>query len=218
MGTDIHGFVERRDTETGAWNMLTDFELPINRNYSAFSILADVRNGYGFAGLKTGAGYKPIAEPRGWPEDVSVGLDSHYLTDDFYHSHQWLTLREILTYDYTQTTRSCGVISWPAYRAFVDKMKRYSPTYDREHPRPESYSSWIWGHGIIIIDQKEAEAYGDQEDQPQIALDDGIAEEVYVRVQWTTRYVEVMGDILLDLLPLVKYGLDDVRLVFCFDN
>lgn len=42
-----------------------------SRNYDWFAILANVRNGRGFAGIKTGEGFSVIAEPRGVPEDLS---------------------------------------------------------------------------------------------------------------------------------------------------
>lgn len=42
-----------------------------DRNYNVFGILADVRNGYGFAGVDTGDGFVPIDSPRGLPDDLS---------------------------------------------------------------------------------------------------------------------------------------------------
>jgi len=42
-----------------------------DRNYNVFGVLADVRNGRGFAGTVTGTGFVPIAEPRGLPSDLS---------------------------------------------------------------------------------------------------------------------------------------------------
>lgn len=41
-----------------------------NRNYDLFAALADVRNGVGFAGVKTGKAIEPIAMPRGIPDDA----------------------------------------------------------------------------------------------------------------------------------------------------
>ena len=42
------------------------------RNYDWFSILADVRNGFGFAGISTGDGFDVIAQPKGLPNDLSI--------------------------------------------------------------------------------------------------------------------------------------------------
>jgi len=123
MGTDIHLAAEVfRD---GKWH-LVDIDLPCNRNYRAFAILADVRNGYGFAGMDTGEPVIPISYPRGFPEDISEELDKMLLSndedDDFWyaeeqrdppsddeeeiepiwlgdHSFSWVTLEELLNYD-----------------------------------------------------------------------------------------------------------------------
>jgi hypothetical protein len=58
-------------------SMFTHFQFLRNRNYDVFSILADVRNGYGFAGVKTSSGFTPIAGGRGLPDDLSEGIVSH---------------------------------------------------------------------------------------------------------------------------------------------
>ena len=48
-----------------------------DRHYDVFAILADVRNGYGFAGVRTGSGFDPIAPGRGLPSDLSQGVIDH---------------------------------------------------------------------------------------------------------------------------------------------
>ena len=100
MGCDIHMMAEirRRDKEQDkyeeVWEKLDEpvFKNPYykkdgeyeweqheftsepygNRNYKLFSFLADVRNGYGFAGVDTGNRIEPIADPRGNPEYASM--------------------------------------------------------------------------------------------------------------------------------------------------
>ena len=99
MGCDIHIIAEVK--ENGEWKRNTDpvfknpwyredekdkpkdqqwkFALepmssdpPSGRNYDWFSILADVRNGSGFAGVNTGQGFDVITgKPRGLPTDIS---------------------------------------------------------------------------------------------------------------------------------------------------
>ena len=68
MGCDIHLYVERKVPGIG-WVSLEDpnehYNGLTNRNYSIFAILANVRNGRGFAGIVTGTGFNPISEPRG---------------------------------------------------------------------------------------------------------------------------------------------------------
>jgi len=59
--------------KNGGWANLNEFmDSPSeNRNYDWFSVLANVRNGYGFAGIKTGEGFKVIAQPKGFPSNAS---------------------------------------------------------------------------------------------------------------------------------------------------
>lgn len=76
----------------------------VERSYYTFSILANVRNGYGFAGVPTGAGFVPISMPKGLPNDMSTELvnqqdDCGTLGD---HSHSWLTVKELLDYNWDQ--------------------------------------------------------------------------------------------------------------------
>jgi len=85
MGTDIHLAAEvYRD---GQWH-LASVDLPDGRNYRAFAILADVRNGYGFAGFDTGDPVVPIAYPRGFPEDLSKELSKLLYIED--EEEEWL--------------------------------------------------------------------------------------------------------------------------------
>jgi len=116
MGCDIHSFVEVKNA-SGKWEKATGFKsdhydkdsdyfsqeefrngdcVLDARNYNEFAILANVRNGYGFAGVDTGDALKPISMPKGLPEDVSkeVKFESDEWGCDG-HSHSWLTAREI---------------------------------------------------------------------------------------------------------------------------
>jgi hypothetical protein len=75
------------------------------RNYDLFAILADVRNGRGFAGFYTGEGFNPISDAKGLPEDVSseVKAESDRWDCDG-HSHSYFNLKELVYYDWEQTT------------------------------------------------------------------------------------------------------------------
>ncbi|RLK09645.1 hypothetical protein DER29_6198 [Micromonospora sp. M71_S20] len=106
MGCDIHAYVETRTNGTWAYagdNTFPDNEFPKEkqcpfdgaRDYGLFGFLADVRN-YSESPV--------IAEPRGLPADVSAEVRAK--SDDWNvdgHSHTWLTLAELLAFDYDQT-------------------------------------------------------------------------------------------------------------------
>lgn len=181
MGCDIHPHVEVR--RNGIWehhdwraplvegtyndgSPRTNYDalfvhpLYISRNYNLFAILADVRNGYGFAGVKTGDRYKPISEPRGLPDDASpevvkecvVTVDNDHspeqlqdwvdrglserindttVTHPDYHSMSYLTLAELQAYDWKQESGHTGLVGPGEFVNFLEKGK------------PESW----WGGG-----------------------------------------------------------------------
>jgi hypothetical protein len=144
MGTDIHLMLEVR--RGGKWETVNDALIPNHwyredgqhewekdkmipvseggpRNYDAFAILGDVRNGTGFAGIKAGDGFTPLSSRRGIPEDtekiVVYASDSEededceitaYLGE---HSFSWLTLRELVADDayWNQSTLSYGHVA-----------------------------------------------------------------------------------------------------------
>lgn len=90
MGTDIHSIVQVRKVGErfnllevgdappplpGAWVTVGVAVAGDPRSYNTFAMLADVRNGRGFAGIKTSDGFPVIHEPRGLPADVGVSED-----------------------------------------------------------------------------------------------------------------------------------------------
>ena len=121
MGCDIHFFVEVKQAD-GSWKSVDEWEVEDGytyvpyekafyngRNYDLFAILADVRNGRGFAGCKTGDGFNIIDEPRGLPNDVSSEVKSQAESwDGDGHSHSWFTLAELESFDWDQTTKHEG--------------------------------------------------------------------------------------------------------------
>ncbi len=97
MGCDIHGFVEIKRNDK--WK-LSDVEIPEDRSYDTFAILAGVRNYVNAI---------PISEPKGLPEDLSEESKNddniqhlEYWQEGDGHSFSWLTLKEILDYNWEQ--------------------------------------------------------------------------------------------------------------------
>lgn len=109
MGCDIHFHVEKKD-ENGKWisadkwtvdpwgdddpdyiDVKREDSFYHDRNYLLFGILAHVRD----------RSVTPISSPRGLPKDVSPEVKKR--SDDYGadgHSHSWLTLAELLAYDW----------------------------------------------------------------------------------------------------------------------
>ncbi len=176
------------------------------RNYDLFAILADVRNGRGFAGVKTGDGFNIISDPKGVPSDISsvIAADYEEWMGDA-HSASWFTLRELKEFNWDQTTKHSGVISVEQY---ADYIKIGHPT---------SWSSSVSGGKVELLSLDEANEYlkGKKE------LDENL--NYYVRVEWTEKYSESAGNFLDYSIPeLEKLSKsddeDDVRIVFWFDN
>lgn len=133
MGCDIHIWTEIKSKETGKWEVSKQDVFPDGdtrktsspfdrRSYGLFALLADVRNN---------AGLTPISEPKGLPDDseyLNAKLDKSYDMsfgygetntchtvkdekdyDANYHSSSFLTLAELLAFDYDKTFENLRV-------------------------------------------------------------------------------------------------------------
>lgn len=93
MGCDIHIHAERREDDHWAYAPMKGKPLG-SRSYGVFGFLANARN---YSAIR------PIAMPRGFPEDASGTTRSAY---DWWgcdaHTPSWLTIEELLAYDYEQ--------------------------------------------------------------------------------------------------------------------
>lgn len=250
MGCDIHLFVEKR--EDGVWRpsdklvrrneddkddpdgaiAYEDYKALFysGRNYDLFAMLASVRNGYGFAGVITGAGFTPIAQPKGLPSDVSPEIEE--MSDDWGvdgHSHSHLTLRELLDYDWTQRTQQQG---WVEFREWL-KWSRWARGEGRG---PEIYCGGVSGRDVKLIDEAQMDALVaelraiENGTVPHASVQEKRAafmkqhESTYALAQWEEPYYRAAGSFMTETIPrLLKLaggtaGLDDVRIVFWFDN
>ena len=169
------------------------------RSYSTFSILANVRNGYGFAGCDTGNGFLPIAFPRGIPSDVSAEaracLESYDVDG---HSHSYLTLAEIKAYNWQQYTVKRGWVDADGFKEFVADGK------------PSSYSGGVSGGKVSHVSNETMKS----------AVAAGETTNLYTQVEWRETYAESAHSFLVETVSeLEKLGSpDEVRIVFFFDN
>ncbi|MFF0429305.1 hypothetical protein ACFYUJ_33630 [Streptomyces sp. NPDC004520] len=98
MGADIHGFIECRvtygtlDEEDSGWHAAIDLDLLYGgRSYDAFGCLFGVRNR---------AGFRPLAEGRGLPPDVTSEVRRDYESDPtLFHSASWIGWEELTAVD-----------------------------------------------------------------------------------------------------------------------
>ena len=171
-----------------------------------FSILADVRNGYGFAGIKTGDGFIPMSDPRGVPEDASEeykewvdewGVDGHH--------HSFHTVSQLIEYPHwDEGTTKCGVVSESEYRTF------------KENGFPNSYCGDCSGRDIVKVTNE---------------VMDGIINGSFMKVEGKEYFTSVerkdayknrasyfYTESIPRLRELAKEDLSSVRIVFFFDN
>jgi hypothetical protein len=263
MGTDIHMAVERRN-RAGRWQYVPDAppeardeywsnkakENPTDkwaqefckrwytdRNYEAFAILANVRNGSGFAGCDTGDGFRYIAAPRGLPSDLSdalrtpinrtameeSGLDVSDIReetekdvdsddDGFWlgdHSFTYFTVDELLAFDWEgQTTKLRGIIP---LEEWIERERTGNTK------SPASYCGGIAGQGIVTFTQQGARAMV----QACGAVVAPPGARVHVRAEWEETYAEAAGGFYSRVLPaLAKLDKNpaNVRVVMGFDS
>lgn len=193
-----------------------------NRNYDVFAMLADVRNGYGFAGCDTGDGFRPIASPRGLPLDVSKILRvraDEYGADG--HSHSWLLLSELDRPDYyRQVTIHRGVVTPAAYAKWLAAGANARP--DRwcggvsgrdTHTVNRSDMDHLIRLGVVRTDVEEQ----DYDTQSTHGTD---GNHYYTSITWSEPYAASAAGFLRFVRALRELDAspDDVRIVFWFDN
>ena len=220
MGCDIHIFAEtklrdywtytdkfwentyyNKDSRPCAWNTQLTDEPYDGRNYDLFALLANVRNGRGFAGCDTGDTIIPIAKPKGLPSDVSEEIQEksdRWDTDG--HSHSYLTLSELTNAQVQRIKISRGWVTSGEYIKF------------KECGKP---SEW-WG-GVGGVSTKHL---------PNPGMDSRIMAGKLVGHEYTQVEFELDISNLLDelvgnleeLLRFVDNDAERIRTVFWFDN
>jgi len=249
MGCDIHCYAERRIDQSGDWSPMIE---PVvgddgqrrwpavyhDRNYDIFAILANVRNGRGFAGIQTGEEFNFISEPKGLPDDLcseyrhSHGCETNedgepadgspYLCFGD-HSFSFLTLRELLSFDYDQIHVSYGVVDREEFDTFDDRRK-FAEKYhgDSVNVQPQSWCGSVSGPTVAVLEETEYRAVKENDQ-----FGEGI--NYQVRTAWQLTYAHVMrrffevvvcpmlSDAVRRGIPIEK-ALDQYRIVFGFDS
>lgn len=231
MGTDIHMWLEAKNWD-GRWRLQMGQDACYgNRNYDAFAVLANVRNGRGFAGVKTGEGFNVIAMPRGLPDDMSPELKV-IMDAGIEHTPTWLLLSEVLNFDWTQVAHKQG---WTEALSFA-AWERKDPLHLKG---PPSYCGDVSGPGVRHVSAEDMRSALSQASIPSDVLE-YVAEHgwaphgykapeeisgMYALVQWSETYESRCSDLLTwargvrakhtrfeDTKP------EDIRLVFWFDS
>lgn len=265
MGTDIHPLVEVKKngewyvpeeqykTEHDTWDgedhtyLSTYGEKEIvrsYRNYSSFAILADVRNGRGFAGVDIGDRVEPFAYPRGAPEDVSeVGQQWFDYAD---HTPSYFSLAELkegFMENFFKPVKRRGWVGYKTFSHFMwdNDMSTYRiegltdddivEIYEKRAIKsPDTWSGGISGRKIMHVSfndmlqwYKKVGLVHDYETIEDEEIRDTLRN-LYVKIQWT----QLIGD----TIPLVRDWIqelsayarehnladDEIRVLFYFDS
>ena len=195
MGTDIYYHIQEKTTEDEreVWMTLEDDEnyeslTHIGRNYLLFSVLANVRNGYGVAGIRSYDPVEPIAMPRDLPPDSD--LDYEYM-----HSVSYLSFDEILDYfKEPHITTRYGVVTKQAYESWDGVTS------------PDSWSLGIGGGSTVVYDAV-GKGIG------QVLADDI----THVMISWPVNINEEL-DYFKNIIETIKSEHEgELRIVFGFD-
>ncbi len=204
MGCDIHLYVEARENGKWAHKNVIGYN---GREYNLFSVLANVRNRHDLT---------PICEPKGLPTGMSSEVANKMESGVYaYHSHSWLTLSEIQSFDWTKTATLSGVVNGPEYLHWIS----YNKTVGKG---PDYYCQGAGGPNIQHITEQEMESIINS----AMKQSEGVRscadkyKSHYCRVSWNVPYWEFASHFIGTLVPQlwVLGSPEDVRIVFCFDN
>lgn len=133
MGTDIYSIAQvKRD---GKWVTVAINIDGDQRSYNTFAMLANVRNGTGFAGCR----FPVIHEPRGLPDDT----DQEWLGN---HSFSWCTLAELRAFIENVAKKTETFLVGVVSRA----------DYEEHHKTGKPYETWcemISEPGVFVADR-----------------------------------------------------------------
>ena len=235
MGTDIHSIVQVRKP-SGIWKTVGVAVGGDPRSYNTFAMLADVRNGRGFAGIKTSDGFPVIHEQRGLPEDLDLVEGDQVKIDRAQLVAAWNWDGEIVPTDSTNAYRLKYMdddlmwlgdhsFSWATLaelRTFVAEVASKFQSrlcgvvsraeYLSAKAERRAFNSWcgaISGPGIIITNEPASGGV--------------LPECTHVRAAWTVPAMECsrLGQIVAALehvREVCSVKAEDVRYVFGFDS
>ena len=192
MGCDIHLYVERRE-EDGSWRVVPSYDdvltWDIGRCYFCFAVLADARNSWDL---------KPIAEPRGLPDDLSPEVKERARRDEEdAHTHSWLTLPEMLTFDFDQLLTFDGTVTLAEFKEYLEFVK-------------PGYCTGGGGREISNDDMRKLALEGQKPDDPTVYC---------TNIRYLDSYRSSGGCVLGLCRDLQALGDPErIRIVFWFDN
>ncbi|MEZ5907892.1 MAG: hypothetical protein R3D31_03745 [Hyphomicrobiaceae bacterium] len=228
MGCDVHFYVERlmdgrwetADTwvprRSGGLEVETSRQFYSARDYDLFAILADVRNRHDFT---------PIAAPRGVPDDCCEEYRREVaLWENSGHSHSWLTLDEMLRFDWTQLCLEHGwVTPWGWFRWLHDGAPDGSLSWIAEGSASRhSNAEFQQALDVLGRERRYPDLRAPSSDYERfVELLGGSNPVTYI--EWLVPYHDKVSQFWSATVPRLlalsrSQTFDDVRVLFFFDN
>lgn len=249
MGTDIHSIAQVRKSAS-RFNQLDIHEQPPtlpdvwqtaaigiagdNRSYNTFAMLADVRNGSGFAGIKTSDGFPVIHEPRGLPADLERDENDDHPVKRSALVAAWDWNGELVDLDSKEARRVSYLEdamwlgdhshSWctlAELKSFVSNVASKHEArihgvvalteYRAAKAENRAYTSWcggVYGRDVVVVNDAKAETQADA---------------THVQTSWVKNALQVscLNQIVTALEVVTqRCGVtdDNVRFVYGFDS
>ena len=186
---------------------------PESRCYMVFSLLADVRNGYGFAGTETYQPITPIDSPRGYPPKTAFSevFDEN---EEWCHSATFFSMKELLEHDgWEQDFKQVGYVAFDEWKEFVQSQLTDTPLKS-----PRSYCGNVAG-GMV---QKHPMSEFNRIDEDPSKYGD--TQDIFIKGKWleksplkdTAFWGWLHSDTMTKLAE--QYGSENIRINICFDN
>lgn len=205
MGTDIHPKLFHKNTD-GSFKEIVNIEPYERRDYTAFAILANVRNGFGFAGSYRHEPLPFIQEHRGLPEGLPR-VSCKWHSEDGYeygdHNRGYVTLQEIIDYDWDQDFCKGGSVQEKVYLEWKKSGE----------VQPSTWCGGAFGPNRVTVDEAEYNS-DDFQREP--------GKEYYIQSTWVMPLRESVS-YFLDWVSALQdttcyFDPNDVYYVFGFDS
>lgn len=249
MGTDIHSIAqvrkpasrfnqldidEKPPTLPDAWQTVAIGVAGDDRSYNTFAMLANVRNGRGFAGVKTSDGFPVIHEPRGLPADFVLNDEGDHPVKRSALVAAWDWNSELVDLDSKEARRVSYLEdavwlgdhshSWctlAELKSFVSNVASKHEArihgvvalteYRAAKAENRAYTSWyggVYGWDVVVVNESEAETQADA---------------THVQTSWVKNALQVSClNQIVTALEVVAQRCnvtdDNVRFVYGFDS
>lgn len=169
-----------------------------DRHYLVFALLGNQRNGFGFAGCYSHEPIIPLSDCLGFPDDLSADAVAWMEVRGGEHSASWVSLRDVLRYDYEQPLRRGGVVSLQEFDSYLRKGE------------PDNWCGDISGSRVRFVSPEVATEMVKRKD---------FDENTFTRITWTVPLKRALEGFIERMKMLaMTVGEHECRLVFDFDS